>query len=48
MMLIIFIRSDIKDELRDLTAESVGTGIMGRMVNAVVSLCMISIHIRHQ
>lgn len=32
MMLIVYVRDEIKDQLRDIYAEQIGTGLLGRMV----------------
>lgn len=32
MMLIVYIRQELRDQLRDVVGEQIGTGLLGRMV----------------
>lgn len=32
MMLMVFVKNEIKDQLRDVVTEQIGTGLLGRMV----------------
>jgi len=38
IMLLVFIRSDIYDAVRDVDAQSVGTGLLGRLVRRCCSV----------